>query len=165
MTRRRATGKTAGDPIPREGLAPGYWRDKRLDQMTRAEWEALCDGCGRCCLNKLEDEDTGAVALTRVACRLFDDSTCRCGQYETRHRVVPECITLTPRAIAQNAYWLPDTCAYKLLWQGHDLPDWHPLITGTAQSVHDAGISVQGQTVSEAVIDEDAWEDHIIEES
>ncbi len=161
---RRATGAAQDDPIDRTGLTPGFWRQKRLDKLSPKEWEALCDGCGKCCLNKLEDADTGAVALTRVACRLFDDSTCRCGQYQTRHQTVPECITLTPRNIARNAYWMPDSCAYKRLWEGHDLPEWHPLVTGRSDSVHDAGVSVIGQTVSEATVDEEDWEDHIIEE-
>lgn len=164
MKRRRATGAAAADPIDRTGLSPGYWTRKSLQQMSRPEWEALCDGCGRCCLNKLEDADTGEVALTRVACRLFDDATCRCGQYATRHATVPECITLTPENIAQNAYWMPDTCAYKRLWQGKGLLDWHPLITGDPETVVQAGVAVRGLTVSEVTVDEDDWEDHIIEE-
>jgi len=152
------------DPIDRTGLRPGYWRTTPLARMTRREWEALCDGCGKCCLNKLEDEDSGEVALTRVACRLFDDATCRCARYEERHAHVPECIVLDPGNIAKNLYWLPETCAYKLLWQGDPLPDWHPLITGTPESVHRAGVSMRGRTVSEAATPEDLWEDHIIEE-
>ena len=152
------------DPIDRTGLAPRFWETKRLDRMTRHEWEALCDGCGKCCLNKLEYDDTGEVELTRVACRLFDDTTCRCGRYETRHQIVPECITLTVKNIEKSLYWLPTTCAYKLLWEGKPLYPWHPLISGTAQSVHDAGVSMQHNTVTEAEIEEDDWEDHIIEE-
>ena len=152
------------DPIDRSGLRPRYWEQTPLDRMSRREWEALCDGCGKCCLNKLEDEDSGEVALTRVACRLFDDETCRCAKYDIRHQFVPECITLDPKTIAKHAYWLPETCAYRRLWAGQRLPDWHPLITGNAQSVHDAGVSMQHRTVSEVVIDEDDWEDHIIEE-
>lgn len=152
------------DLIADADLSPGFWRRKRLDQMSDREWEALCDGCGRCCLNKLEDDETGEVALTRVACRLLDDATCRCAQYEIRHQFVPECIVLRPGNIAENAYWMPETCAYKLLWQGNPLPDWHPLISGTADSVHRAGVSMQGQTVSEFEISEDDWEEHIIEE-
>ena len=152
------------DPINRSGLRPRYWETTPLNRMTRAEWEALCDGCGKCCLNKLEDEETGEVALTRVACRLFDDETCRCAQYAIRHQFVPECITLDPGTIEKNAYWLPRTCAYRLLWLGEPLPEWHPLLSGTPQSVHDAGVSMQGRTVPEFEIDEDDWEDHIIEE-
>ena len=155
---------TSRDPIEREGLAPRFWERKPLTRMNKAEWEALCDGCGRCCLNKLEDGETGEVALTRVACRLLDDETCRCAQYDIRHQFVPECIVLTPGNIADHAYWMPRTCAYRLLWEGKPLYDWHPLVSGTAQSVHDAGISVQGWTVSEFETPEDEWEDHIIEE-
>ena len=135
-----------------------------MAQMTEAEWEALCDGCGKCCLNKLEDEDTGEVALTRVACRLLDDSTCRCSQYPIRHQFIPECIVLSPTTITEHLYWLPQTCAYRLVYEGRDLYDWHPLISGDPQSVHDAGASMQGRTVPEFEIDEDDWEDHIIEE-
>lgn len=152
------------DPINRTGLAPRFWERTPLTKLSPAEWEALCDGCGKCCLNKLEDADSGEVALTRVACRLFDDSTCRCAQYEIRRQFVPECISLTPETIAQHAYWLPQTCAYRRLWAGQSLPAWHPLLTGTAQSVHDAGVSMQHRTVPEFEIDEDDWEDHIIEE-
>jgi len=135
-----------------------------MAQMTEAEWEALCDGCGKCCLNKLEDEDTGEVALTRVACRLLDDSTCRCSQYPIRHQFIPECIVLSPTTITEHLYWLPQTCAYRLVYEGRDLYDWHPMISGDPQSVHDAGVSMQGRTVPEFEIDEDDWEDHIIEE-
>ena len=104
------------------------------------------------------------IAFTRVACRLLDGDSCRCAQYEIRHQFVPECITLDTKNIERNLYWLPETCAYKLLWQGKPLYDWHPLVSGTAQSVHDAGMSVAGWTVPEFEVDEDDWEDHIIEE-
>ena len=152
------------DPIPRDGLPPRYWERTALAKMTPREWEALCDGCGKCCLNKLEDEDTGEVALTRVACRLFDDATCRCARYEERRRHVPECILLTPSTIGDHAYWLPVTCAYRLLWEGRPLAAWHPLISGDPESVHRAGVSIRGATVSEAAVDEEDWEDHLIEE-
>lgn len=152
------------DPIPRNGLRPRFWEKTPLTKMTPREWEALCDGCGKCCLNKLEDEDTEEVALTRVACRLLDDGTCRCAHYENRHEFVPDCIVLRPDNLETHAYWMPQTCAYRLLWQGEPLPDWHPLITGTAQSVHDAGVSVQGRTVSEFDVPFEEWEDYIIEE-
>ncbi|UXX82614.1 YcgN family cysteine cluster protein [Roseovarius pelagicus] len=145
-------------------LRPRFWETVSLQRMTRAEWEALCDGCGKCCMNKLEDEDTGEVALTRVACRLFDDTTCRCAQYPIRHQFVPECIVLKPANMDANLYWMPDTCAYKLLWQGKPLFDWHPLISGDPETVHAAGVSMQSRTVPEFEIDEDDWEDHIIEE-
>ncbi|WP_298920665.1 YcgN family cysteine cluster protein [uncultured Roseobacter sp.] len=152
------------DPIDRNGLADRFWERKPLGKLSQREWESLCDGCGKCCLNKLEDEDSGAVALTRIACRLLDDSTCRCAHYENRHQFVPDCIVLKPNNLDRHAYWMPETCAYRLLWQGDPLPDWHPLISGTSQSVHDAGVSVQGWTLSEFDIPEDEWEDHVIEE-
>ncbi|MEW9919652.1 YcgN family cysteine cluster protein [Marimonas sp. MJW-29] len=152
------------DSITRDGLRPRFWEKKPLAKMSPKEWEALCDGCGKCCLNKLEDEDSGVVVLTRVACRLLDDSTCRCTHYENRHTFVPDCIVLRPDTIADHAYWLPKTCAYRLLWQGKPLPDWHPLISGTAETVHEAGISVRGQTVSEFDTPFEEWEDYVIEE-
>ncbi|SDO13203.1 hypothetical protein SAMN05216196_103493 [Lutimaribacter pacificus] len=145
-------------------LRPRFWETVPLERMTRAEWEALCDGCGKCCMNKLEDEDTAEVALTNVACRLFDDATCRCSQYDIRHQFVPECIVLKPQNMDRNLYWMPETCAYKLLWQGRPLFDWHPLISGDADTVHRAGVSMQGRTVPEFEVDEDDWEEHIIEE-
>ena len=154
----------SSDPIQRSGLRARFWEKVPLQKMSPAEWEALCDGCGKCCLNKLEDEETGEVALTRVACRLFDETTCRCSQYDIRHQFVPECIRLTPKTIPDHAYWLPQTCAYKLLWQGHSLPDWHPLLTGTPESVHEAGVSMQDRTVSEYEVADEDWEDHIIDE-
>jgi uncharacterized cysteine cluster protein YcgN (CxxCxxCC family) len=132
--------------------------------MSKPEWEALCDGCGKCCLNKIEDDETGEVFLTRVACRLFDDSTCRCGQYDTRHQFVPECISLTPETISQHAYWLPKTCAYLLLWEDRALFEWHPLISGDYETVHKAGISIQGQSIAEFEVNDEDWEDHLIEE-
>ncbi len=152
------------DPIPREGLRPRYWTHVPLEKMSRPEWEALCDGCGKCCLNKLEDEDTGEVALTRVACRLLDGETCRCAQYTVRHRFVPECIVLTPATLRKNLYWLPQTCAYRLVHEGRPLYPWHPLISGTPETVHAAGVSMRGRTIPEFEVDEDDWENHIIEE-
>jgi len=152
------------DPIDRSGLAPRFWETKALKDLSEREWEALCDGCGKCCLNKLEDEESGEVALTDVACRLFDDGTCRCAQYPIRHQFVPECIVLKPSNIDEHAYWMPQTCAYRLLWAGEKLFDWHPLISGDSETVHRAGVSMRDSTVPEFEIDEDDWEDHIIEE-
>lgn len=152
------------DPIDRSGLTRNFWDRKPLKKMNPKEWEALCDGCGKCCLNKLEDEDSGEVALTCVACRLLDDETCRCAQYDIRHQFVPDCIVMTPDNIDEHAYWMPATCAYRLLWEGKPLYPWHPLISGSAQTVHDANVSVQGRTLSEFDIPEDEWENYIIEE-
>ena len=125
-----------------------FWRTKRLTQMSRAEWESLCDGCGKCCVHKLEDEDTGELVPTNVACRLLDRRSGRCMDYRNRRAYVPECVRLTPEKLLQLD-WLPSTCAYLLLAQGQDLPGWHPLVTGDPESVHKAGMSVRGWTVSE----------------
>jgi len=144
-------------------LRPEFWK-RPLGTLTQPEWEALCDGCGKCCLNKLEDAETGEVFFTRVACRLLDDQSCRCGQYENRKTFVPECVVLTPKTLKDIAYWMPSTCAYRLLAEGKPLPDWHPLLTGDPESVHAAGMSVRGWTVPEFEVSEDDWEDHIIED-
>ncbi|MCT8330428.1 YcgN family cysteine cluster protein [Albidovulum sediminis] len=142
---------------------PAFWT-RPLSTLNAEEWEALCDGCGKCCLNKLEDADTGEVFFTRVACRLLDDQTCRCSQYENRKTFVPECVVLTPGTLKDIAYWMPSTCAYRLLAEGKPLPDWHPLLTGDPDSVHAAGMSVRGWTVPEFEVPEEDWEDHIIED-
>ncbi len=131
-----------------------FWREKTLRQMDRAEWESLCDGCGKCCVHKLEDEDTGELMATNVACRLLDRRTGRCKDYRNRRAYVPECVRLTPEKVL-DLDWLPSTCAYLLLAQGQDLPDWHPLITGDPESVHAAGQSVRGWTVSEDEVGDD----------
>jgi uncharacterized cysteine cluster protein YcgN (CxxCxxCC family) len=151
------------DPIDRDGLAPRFW-DKGLDRLDQREWEALCDGCGKCCLNKLEDEDTREVALTRIACRLFDDATCRCASYADRLRHVPECIVLTPETLPEVVYFFPETCAYRRLHEGRDLPWWHPLLTGDPASPHRAGASLMNETVNEAEIGEADWDDFVIDE-
>lgn len=152
------------DKIDRSGLRHRYWETVPMDRMNRSEWEALCDGCGKCCLNKLEDEETGEVALTRLACRLLDDESCLCSQYPIRHQFVPECIVLTPKTLRDNLYWLPQTCAYRLVVEGRPLYPWHPLLSGDPETVHAAGVSVRGLTIPEFEVDEDDWEDHIIEE-
>jgi uncharacterized cysteine cluster protein YcgN (CxxCxxCC family) len=121
-----------------------FWRSKTLDAMTREEWESLCDGCGRCCLVKLEDEDTGRIHATDIGCRLFDAGTCRCKDYPNRSSVVPDCVTLTPKDVRELP-WLPPTCAYRLVGEGRDLTWWHPLVSGDPQTVIDAGVSVQGR--------------------
>ncbi|GKY86990.1 YcgN family cysteine cluster protein [Sinisalibacter aestuarii] len=139
-----------------------FW-ELPLRQLTPEEWEALCDGCGKCCLNKLEDEETGEIAFTRVACRLLDGATCRCAQYDIRLQFVPECIVLTPETMDKVAYFMPSTCAYRLRHEGEPLPDWHPLLTGDPDSVHE-GHSVRGWTVPEFEVDEEDWEDYVIED-
>lgn len=152
------------DPINRSGLGRRFWERKPLNKLSQKEWEALCDGCGKCCLNKLEDEDSGEVALTRVACRLLDDHSCACAHYQNRHRFVPDCIVLRPDNLDSHAYWMPATCAYRLVWEGKPLYHWHPLISGDPETVHKAGMSVRGLTVSEFDTPMEDWEDFIIEE-
>lgn len=125
-----------------------FWRTVPLQEMNEAQWEAVCDGCGKCCLHKLEDEDTGEVYVCNVACGLLDLQTCRCSDYENRKQKVPDCTVLTPEKI-DEFHWLPKTCAYRLLAEGEPLPVWHPLLSGEAKSVHEAGISVSGRVVSE----------------
>jgi uncharacterized protein len=144
-------------------MRPRFW-EMPLTKLTAPEWEALCDGCGKCCLNKLEFEDTGEVAFTRVACRLLDGETCQCTNYPNRKQYVPECVVLSPKTLPKIAYWLPQTCAYRLLHEGKRLLEWHPLISGDANTVHDAGMSVKGWTIPEYEVDEDDWEDYIIDE-
>lgn len=121
-----------------------FWRTKSLEEMSAAEWESLCDGCARCCLIKLEDEDTGEIAITDVGCTLLDAGACRCRRYETRQAEVPDCLRLTPDLV-RSLRWLPSTCAYRLVAEGRDLPAWHPLVCGDLEGVHRAGVSVRGQ--------------------
>lgn len=120
-----------------------FWKTKKLAEMTDAEWESLCDGCGKCCLSKLEEEDTGEIYWTSVGCRLFNPETCRCKDYSNRLQRVADCVDLTPNNVG-TIPWLPKTCAYRLLAEGKDLLRWHPLVSGDPDSVHKAGVSVMG---------------------
>lgn len=140
-----------------------FWQRIPMKQMTLAQWESLCDGCGRCCLHKLEDEDTEQLVFTAVACFELDLKTARCRHYESRKKRVPDCLHMSPDMDEQVYHWLPDTCAYRLLWQGKALPPWHPLVSGTQDSVQSSGASVIGIAVSEIFVNEDDLEDHVIE--
>ena len=148
----------------KERIQQEFWKNKQMSEMSKAEWEALCDGCGKCCLNKLENDETGEVHYTTIACRLLDNESCKCSQYSIRHQFVPECIVLTPKNISEHAYWLPKTCAYYLVWKGEELYNWHPLVSGRSNSVHEANVSAQNKTIAEFEVNEDEWEDHLWEE-
>lgn len=134
--------------VPSTAPEMPFWKRKTLAEMTAEEWESLCDGCGKCCLEKLEDPDSGEVSYTNVACRLLNVHTCRCSRYEQRHRFVRNCVGLTPESVPDLA-WLPSTCAYRLLAEGRDLPWWHYLVSGNSETVHAVGASVQGRAIPE----------------
>ncbi|WP_434154675.1 YcgN family cysteine cluster protein [Pseudomonas sp. JZ134] len=138
-----------------------FWKRKTLDQLDQGEWESLCDGCGLCCLQKLEDEDDGSVYYTRIACKLLDLKTCKCTRYAERKQFVADCIQLT-LGQADEFKWLPPTCGYRLVSEGKDLPLWHPLVSGDESAVHDAGISQSGRMLSETQVAEEDWEDYMI---
>jgi uncharacterized protein len=140
--------------------ADRFWETLPLEKLDRAQWEALCDGCGKCCLHKLEDDDTGELYPTNVACKLLDRRTSRCSDYRHRHAYVPDCVRLTPAKL-REIDWLPPTCAYRLRDEGKPLPAWHHLNTGDPESVHTAGKSVRGWTVSE--VDAGDLELHLVD--
>lgn len=129
-------------------MSEPFWKTKTLAEMTPEEWESLCDGCGKCCLHKLQYEDSDEVMYTNVGCKLLNLSTGRCMNYDERQRHVPDCVQLNPEEAAKLK-WLPSTCAYRLLAKGKDLPKWHPLITGDPESVHAAGQSIKGRAIPE----------------
>ena len=141
--------------------AQPFWETTSLKDMTRKQWESLCDGCALCCLHKLEDEDTEEVYYTDVHCRYMDTANCNCTVYLERQKKVPNCVWLTPDQ-ASEFHWLPDSCAYRVLAEGRKLADWHPLISGDPNSVHEAGVSIKGKGVADNQVAEEDWEDHII---
>ena len=153
--------RQAGPSAPARADVP-FWQRKTLAQMTAAEWESLCDGCGRCCLNKLEEEETGDIYFTSVACKLLDAKSCGCRDYPNRQKLVPDCVQLTSRNVPRIP-WLPPTCGYRLVAEGQDLYWWHPLVSGDPDTVHEAGVSVRGRVgASEVDVPDDGLEDWIV---
>lgn len=138
-----------------------WWNAKPLAELSATEWEALCDGCAKCCLHKLEDEDDGEVYYTKVRCRYLDEKTCTCTDYANRSVLVPTCIRLEPGAV-EALDWLPSTCAYRLRAQCEPLPQWHPLVSGNANSVHRAGVSIRGRSISDEYVHPDGYDEHIV---
>lgn len=138
-----------------------FWKRKSLAEMTADEWESLCDGCARCCLIKLEDEDTGDVVFTRVVCELLDIGTCRCKDYAQRQEKIPDCVQLTASAV-NELHWLPETCAYRLLANGEDLAWWHPLVSNDPSTVHEAGIAIRDFAISEKRVRDNQFEKYIV---
>ncbi|SON54874.1 hypothetical protein HDIA_1333 [Hartmannibacter diazotrophicus] len=150
------------NPTPENENDPPFWKVKSLDEMTMPEWESLCDGCARCCLNKLEDEDTGEIAWTDIACLLLDGESCRCRDYPNRQKTVPDCIPLDPETV-RSLSWLPPTCGYRLIDEGRELYWWHPLVSGDPDTVHAAGVSVRGRTVREEDWPLEHWEERLVD--
>lgn len=139
-----------------------FWQRKKLHEMSQTEWESLCDGCGKCCLQKLEDEEDGMVYYTSVICRYMTDD-CKCSEYQDRHELVPNCVWLKPSDV-DNFFWLPSTCAYRILAEGRDLPAWHPLVCGDPDIIHAVNISVQHMDlVKDNEVPEEDWQDYVID--
>ena len=138
-----------------------WYNTLSLEQLDEQQWEALCDGCAKCCLHKLEDEDSGEIFYTRIRCRYLDEATCRCSDYSRRSELVPNCIHLS-RDNARDLTWLPSTCAYRLRGAGEPLPQWHPLVSGRDASVHEAGISIRGRALSDEYVHPDGYDEHVV---
>lgn len=138
-----------------------FWESKSLHQMSRDEWESLCDGCAKCCLLKLEDEDTGLIHYTNVVCRFLDQKKCKCTEYKKRRKLVPTCLQLEPGEL-DDLNWMPSTCAYRLLNEDKPLPIWHPLITGGRKEMIESGNTVSGKVISEEYVHEDGLDEHLV---
>ena len=138
-----------------------FWQTVKLADMTAAQWEALCDGCAKCCLVKLQDEDRGEIVFTDIVCNLLDQQSCRCTHYEERTKLVPDCVKLSKENLDKIDF-MPPSCAYRLLHEGKDLPQWHPLVSGRADSVVEAGMSVKGRVIAEMAFDGDS-EDRVVD--
>lgn len=147
--------------VCKESSGAHWWNEKPLEQLSPEEWEALCDGCAKCCLHKLEDEDSGEVFYTKVRCRHLDEQRCRCTDYANRSTLVPNCIDLQ-RAEVAELDWLPSTCAYRLRAHQQPLPQWHPLVTGSEESVHEHMVSIRGRAISDEFVHPDGYDEHIV---
>lgn len=152
---------TCREPPSRPKNVDCFWIDKPLNQLSQLEWESLCDGCAQCCLHKLENDKTGDIHCTALACQLLDIDSCQCLEYSNRRTYVPACISLTVEDIPKMT-WLPDSCAYRLLYEGKLLPEWHPLVSGRRESVHEMGVSVRGFALPETAVPEDQWQTYVI---
>ncbi len=139
-----------------------FWETKKLHELNETEWESLCDGCAKCCVHKLQDEATDEVHYTCVACRMLDVNTCRCTDYSNRHNTVPDCAVLSADH-PEHFGWMPETCAYRLIHEGKPLPDWHPLISGTPDSVHEHGASARKKLIPEFLADEENLEKYVVD--
>ena len=157
---RRSSQKTGPMSLPADTAEAPFWRTKTLEEMSSAEWESLCDGCGRCCLVKLEDEDSAEIHYTDVGCTLLDGTSCRCRSYATRQEIVPDCVRLTPETV-RSIRWLPPTCAYRLVAEGRDLYWWHPLVSGDPETPHIAGVTVRDRLAGP---EEDFEEEYLFEQ-
>jgi uncharacterized cysteine cluster protein YcgN (CxxCxxCC family) len=141
----------------------GFWQEKALHELSREEWESLCDGCGLCCLQKLQDDETEEIFYTSISCRFLNIESCRCSVYEKRFEYLPECLNLTVETFQTALPWLPPSCAYKRVFEGKPLADWHPLISGNRQAIHQKKRSVKHFAISEAEVAEDDWQDNLID--
>ena len=147
--------------ISDSGLSEKFW-EKPLGDLDDKEWEALCDGCGRCCLKKLQDESDNSIHWTRIVCRYFDEKTHQCTCYESRSELVPDCLNVKRMDILANLAWMPATCAYRLRAEEKPLPDWHPLLTGSREAIEEAGIQIGGSVLSEEFVHPEGYQEHVI---
>jgi uncharacterized cysteine cluster protein YcgN (CxxCxxCC family) len=165
MPSRPSRKETNSDPATQHSHGEAekpFWETTALEEMTVSQWESLCDRCGLCCLVKLEDEDSGQIYFTDITCKLFDEGSCACASYATRRKKVRDCIKLTPKTV-RSIRWLPKTCAYRLVAEGRPLENWHPLISGSSTTVHEAGISVRGRIGgSEKTVELEDYPSHIV---
>lgn len=143
-------------------MSSEFWKHIPLQSMSAEQWESLCDGCGKCCLHKLEDEDTGELLFTSLSCKLLDTQSCRCQGYEKRFDLVPECVDVLAHDLSDLVY-MPSTCAYRLVFEGKDLAAWHPLVSGSKNSVHHAHMSVRDRAICETSVPEDDWDLYVID--